>query len=328
MMKQNPWQSMTRNLLVLALVWVTHGLGYAQDMSEVLTNRLVAYYPFSGSADDVSGHGFHGMVRNAELTTDRLGKTNEAYRFNGTDAFIEGSADGLPAGDRTISIWFKLEPGARNGSMVLGYGGGQTGTSLLMALNLACDGHALPNFVVWPHGGLKNVAVTSDLAHPGGWTHWVTTIENGRVTSYLNGESVGSADVQFPATRVEGTRWIIGSAVSTGGTSVYADQCAGYFQGAIDEVRIYDRALSKEQVRYLNRVESESDKTMIIEVSRVRVSVIVEPGKCYQMQRRCSQGDWFPVGEARRIADRVFSEEVAVDTDAQIFQLLEVPCPN
>ncbi|OGR07245.1 MAG: hypothetical protein A3K23_04705, partial [Desulfobacca sp. RBG_16_58_9] len=46
------------------------------------TPGLLAFYPFSGNAQDVSGHGYHGQVVGATLTQ---GYQGQAYSFNGTD---------------------------------------------------------------------------------------------------------------------------------------------------------------------------------------------------------------------------------------------------
>ncbi len=54
-----------------------------------LQQGLLAYYPFSGNANDSSGNGKHGTVNGASLTSDRCGKANSAYSFNGTSAYIE-----------------------------------------------------------------------------------------------------------------------------------------------------------------------------------------------------------------------------------------------
>src|ERR1700733_13474149 len=50
-----------------------------------LTNGLVAYYPFNGNAIDASGNGNNGTNYGATLITDRFGKTNAAYSFNGSN---------------------------------------------------------------------------------------------------------------------------------------------------------------------------------------------------------------------------------------------------
>jgi len=53
-----------------------------------LENGLVAYYPFNGNSNDESGNGNNGTVHGAALTADRFGNANKAYIFNGYSDYI------------------------------------------------------------------------------------------------------------------------------------------------------------------------------------------------------------------------------------------------
>lgn len=50
---------------------------------------LVAYYPFTGNANDVSGNGNHGVVNGATLSTDRFGNSGSSYQFDGVSSSIQ-----------------------------------------------------------------------------------------------------------------------------------------------------------------------------------------------------------------------------------------------
>ncbi|NJK94550.1 MAG: hypothetical protein HC905_06140 [Bacteroidales bacterium] len=52
------------------------------------TDNVISYYPFNRSAIDVTGNGKDCSVSGSTLTSDRLGKTNAAYSFNGTNNLI------------------------------------------------------------------------------------------------------------------------------------------------------------------------------------------------------------------------------------------------
>jgi len=54
-----------------------------------LGSGLRAYYPFSGNALDASGNNNHPVFNNATLTSDRFGKPNSAYHFNGRNNFMK-----------------------------------------------------------------------------------------------------------------------------------------------------------------------------------------------------------------------------------------------
>ena len=49
------------------------------------TDGLIAYYPFNGNGNDVSGNGNHGTVNGATLTADRYSNENSSYSFDGDD---------------------------------------------------------------------------------------------------------------------------------------------------------------------------------------------------------------------------------------------------
>ncbi len=59
-----------------------------------VTDGLVAYYPFNGNANDESGNGNNGTAFGAVLAEDRNNTPNSAFQFDGVDDFIE-CGDGL-----------------------------------------------------------------------------------------------------------------------------------------------------------------------------------------------------------------------------------------
>ena len=79
-------------------------------VSGSLTQGLVGYWPFCGNANDDSGRGNNGTVNGATLTTDRFGNANAAYNFNGTSSYIEiphSTSLNFGTQDFTISAWAK-----------------------------------------------------------------------------------------------------------------------------------------------------------------------------------------------------------------------------
>ncbi|TAF12105.1 MAG: hypothetical protein EAZ75_03925, partial [Flavobacteriia bacterium] len=80
-------------LLTIGVALTTQTL-LAQVPSYVPSNGLVAYWPFSGNANDQSGNGNNGTVNGATLTTDRFGNSNSAYNFaENQQITIPNSAD-------------------------------------------------------------------------------------------------------------------------------------------------------------------------------------------------------------------------------------------
>src|SRR5688572_21855954 len=80
---------MKTSCLIIFLFYV--GIIPKLSFSQVnLSQGLVAYYPFTGSASDVSANANHGQTLNGvQLTTDRLGVPNSAYSFDGINDYIK-----------------------------------------------------------------------------------------------------------------------------------------------------------------------------------------------------------------------------------------------
>ena len=66
-----------------------HSVQGGADSQPVITDGLLAYWPFDGNANDASGNGVHGTVSGAVLTEDRCGNENSAYGFDGVDDLHE-----------------------------------------------------------------------------------------------------------------------------------------------------------------------------------------------------------------------------------------------
>ena len=80
----------------------------AQVPSYVPTDGLVGYWPFNGNANDETGNGNDGSVDGATLITDRFGNDNSAYEFDGinnsitiTNQFFDNGY-----GSYAINLWF------------------------------------------------------------------------------------------------------------------------------------------------------------------------------------------------------------------------------
>ncbi|HEX9615762.1 MAG TPA: LamG-like jellyroll fold domain-containing protein, partial [Bacteroidota bacterium] len=98
---------------------VTNGIGgsaedsvgiVVRDFSQSQTGDLVASYPFTGSADDVSGFLHHGVISGAEPAADRFEAPDRAYSFNGfTSSIRVPNSDELNFQNAiTVAFWMKI----------------------------------------------------------------------------------------------------------------------------------------------------------------------------------------------------------------------------
>jgi len=224
-------------ICAMAVLLAAPALSAAAD----ITTGLVAYYPLNGNALDVSGNGRDGTIIGASATSDRYGNSNAAMGFDGND-YIVASAAGLPTVERTVSLWFLLNTiPSRPGSVLFAYGGCGCPTTWFEYVIPGTAG-------VFPHcnGGMFcNYAVSTGV-----WYHLVFTASSpGGTAMYVNGQFVCSSPVVLNTCTNAGTQLAIGVCVNAwAGQAPFTNVDVDYTNGAIDEVRIYDRALSATEV--------------------------------------------------------------------------------
>jgi hypothetical protein len=81
-----------------------------QDTSDITTGVPIAYYPFNGNANDESGMDHHGVVKGAVLTEDQFGNTDSAYLFNGSSDLIQVSNSPDLNFQDAITVTFWMRP--------------------------------------------------------------------------------------------------------------------------------------------------------------------------------------------------------------------------
>ena len=174
---------MKKKAVVILMVAFIVGLVLSRIGHASLTDGLVAYYPFNGNANDESGYGNHGTVYGATLAVDRFGNLNKAYNFNGIDNYIKASAENLPTGDRTVSLWFKADD-LNSGPVLLGYGGSDCGQSWFMAINHS----ETPNtYHLESHCNINQLDYQYAQDPRGIWYNWVITTSSSGTHIYING---------------------------------------------------------------------------------------------------------------------------------------------
>lgn len=232
--------------LYLLLAWLSFSaITYSQS--------LVAYYPFNGNANDESGNGRHGTVTNgAFLTTDRFNESNKSYYFDGDNDFIEFPATGLPSTDRTVMFW--LNPATGNQpSYPVCYGGSSCGESFLTGFNAGGCGC----YNTQGHCGSNALATNPWTSSPANtWVHFTVSVNGSAIKIYINGLTAANNNGFSVATYTSGKKMFIGALITPDGTATYDDGSGGNFKGKLDDVRIYDAAMSDAQVLQMYQNES------------------------------------------------------------------------
>ena len=204
-------------------------------------NGLVAYYPFNGNANDASGNGNNGTNFGAGLTGDRFGNTNSAYAFYGTN-WIDVGAVISQYELMTLCAWFKTTNAAaskENGILTKLRSDGGIGARLGV-------------FGGTVDIGFNNYAVNltgfdSKTSSDGVWHQAVLVNDTSSVRLYVDGLFAGQT-AYSPNGANSSLSFVIGNDPSSGNR---------FFDGQIDDARIYNRALSSNEVARLFATEAD-----------------------------------------------------------------------
>ena len=214
-----------------------------------LDKGLVAYYPFNGNAKDESGNGNDGEVKGATLTTDQNNKANSAYRFNGKDNILlprNVLGKGAPL---TMSIWVKTLSviGPHSYARLIGSCAAertywQTGITLDSLSEMYFEA-ATDQSPGEAKAAYRNVLPFQE------WFHTLLVYDGENIIGYLNGEKVASAEAK-------GDFRTVGYVAIGGGDGPppFTNE-PWFFNGVLDNARIYNRALSAAEVKALYELE-------------------------------------------------------------------------
>ena len=227
-------------------------LTMAGNVQAALTDGLVAHYPFDGTAADASGNGNDGTANGPSLTNDRFGAADSAYLFDGVDDYIQ-------IGDKFNDITLPF--------------------SITAWINKSG-----PDAVY----GIFTSDDTASVGTGNYYGFWFR-IYNGNVLNLGFGDGTGSGlsdrRSKFSTSTIENDTWTFVAAVVRGPTDMdlYIDDAdaGGYYQGTagpmihntydavvgrksrwgpeqfngkIDDIRIYNRALSLTEVTELYQI--------------------------------------------------------------------------
>jgi hypothetical protein len=208
---------------------------------------LVGEWLFDGNANDTSGNNINGTLNGDTVpTTDRFGNAGKAYSFDSDGDYIQAAADLLPTADRTVSLWFYANDVVSRPSL-MGYGGGSGGTSWIEGLNWRGDGH----FEMQGHSNVNPIQYTYSVEPVNRWVNFVVETDSSGTRMYVDGAEVASNSTYVNNTNVVTKDLIFGVIVAPGGNGPYTDGNGNWLNGCLDDIRIYNRALSADEVSAL-----------------------------------------------------------------------------
>ena len=236
---------MIRKFLNLALVLFVIPIGISQNLpSYVPTDGLVAYYPFNGNANDESGNGNHGTVNGATLTSDRNDVQNSSYSFDGLDDYISinsnnNQLDFFGNCCITISAWIKLDNADNQYSILTNSDYNNIHQQYALKVESNSKLYFLAGDKLFESNGIN---YSSSSINNGQWTHTLVSYDGNKLKLYLNGNLDYENQIidNFPESP---------SSVAFIGNSWGANN--DFFPGQIDDVGIWNRALTEKEIQNL-----------------------------------------------------------------------------
>jgi uncharacterized repeat protein (TIGR02543 family) len=212
------------------------------------TDGLVACYSFDGNANDESSNENHGTVHGATLTEDRFGNAGSAYSFDGQDDYIEN--DTFVDIDKTITVtgWIKytsLLPNMYTRTIVGKADNNGSNTGFTLHLKETTGGIPKVRYIVNDDNGGRSDVYT-DQIDIDTWYFVAASYDGTEQKIYLDGKLNMSIENL-------GTIKAATSNLLVGKSDVNR---VGYFQGLIDDIRIYNRALSEQEIKQLYGLET------------------------------------------------------------------------
>jgi hypothetical protein len=227
---------------------------FSQIPNYVPSNGLVGWWPFNGNANDESGNGNNGTVNGAILTTDRFGTANQAYGFDGVDDKIIAPIVNPLLSNWSVSFWYNSQNASTNfaGQNVIGIGSNNFGFG---GAGFQISGQIAPGQC--PSFGYLNQAYFIDASQECGgnfiggggysnsiWYHIVINKNQLNYTLVINGVGIISNNL-FD---IDINQIIFGN----------RDISFQYFKGVVDDIGIWNRALTPCEIQDLYHAQLNS----------------------------------------------------------------------
>ena len=207
------------------------------QLSGNLQNDLIAYYPFCGNANDISLNSNNGTVNGAALSLNRFGDTLNSYDFNGVSDYIElANSTSFTSLDSNISISCWVNPDNYNDGIIIDRD--ICGNSPDWHLSWRGNGNTARILLRVNNQSLYSVNYTSNQ-----WLHIVAVKNNTNFELYINNQFQGSVPVPINLINTSLPIYI--------GDQVCNTSTEPNFDGRIDDVGIWSRALDTNEVQQL-----------------------------------------------------------------------------
>jgi hypothetical protein len=226
----------------------------AQVPNYIPTNGLVGWWPFNGNANDESGNGNNGTIYGAVPTTDRLGNDASAYTFDGQNDFIDTplGINGNFTNEISIGFWLKGDQIVPDQGMITLRNASQqfTGFTDFNGISFVVSGVGQGVLVI-----NSNVDVIDD-----NWHYIVGTYNGNELKLYVDNLEIGNLTAPFSQLLIQST-----FRFGHDDEPFYGD--VRYLNGTLDDIGIWNRALTQEEITSIFTNENCDNNTSITQQS-------------------------------------------------------------
>jgi len=214
------------------------------DSSKVM---LAAYYPFDSNVHDESGNGLNGVATGLDPFPDRHGNIGGAYHFDGVHGFVEipdNQALRLSGTDFTLNAWVLLNSYTAPTILTKRL---MPGTNSGWQLSVTNSKAVTPGLLTYSPGEGGAIAIGKTALSLNIW-HMVTCIykvANNTVYIYVDGTLDNTVSGISPPSPSVTAKLYIGRDDPTNTSA------ADFFAGSMDDIRIYGRVISANEVKKL-----------------------------------------------------------------------------
>jgi hypothetical protein len=228
--------------------------GETIDSVGVSVGKLVAYFPFNGNAQDESGYNNHGIVSGAELVADRNDTPNSAYYFDGLDDYIRiqnhpslNFVNGI-----TVVFWMRIDEFFEREAHPVSHGNWEnrwkvsiTGTKV--------------RWTVKTVDGIRDLDTEQNVS-TGIYYNVSVVYADERMEIYINGQPESSSfwTGEISQTSID---FMIGQVLP--GNSNYN------FKGIIDDVHIFNYALSSSEIEDMYNQSTPIESQTISDIPKI-----------------------------------------------------------
>ena len=233
---------------------VSSGLTFSTNMYRSMGDRALVYYKFDGDIGSVvkdssfsNNNGTYCTGSSCTTFADAVNAlSSDTYNGSGNSLysnityFITTPALNLPTNsNETVALWIKTN-----------------GTNPFIMTSTGTWSRRIISTGRWFLSGIY-VPATAVSMGDSKWHHFAYTVSNGTmVTVYFDGKQVGSAILNSPLP-ADNNKWIFGTACS--GTCY-----SGYFSGYLDDIMIFNQAVSAMEIRQIYAEGKDSHQNLAI----------------------------------------------------------------